>query len=62
MDTKKGRTVKKRLSKEEFRATLPEKLNKIGEWLVNNYLEAPTDNYHDMSRAEKSAYMRAVLK
>lgn len=38
-DVKTRQTVKKegrKLSKAEFRALLPERLNKLGEWLLNN--------------------------
>lgn len=33
---KKRNATKKKLSKEEFRAMLPQRLNKFGEWLVAN--------------------------
>ena len=38
-DVKTRQTVKKegrKLSKAEFRVLLPERLNKLGEWLLNN--------------------------
>lgn len=53
---------KKRLTKEEYRATLPEKLNKLGEWVIAHYDDPPLVDFSTMTRSEKASFMRAVLK
>lgn len=53
---------KKRLTKEEYRALMPKKLNKLGLWLVKHYDDEPRVDTSAMSRTEKASYMRAVLK
>lgn len=45
--------MRKPMTKEEFRATLPPKLNKLGQWMVDNYGKKPEIEILDM---------RAVLK
>lgn len=53
---------KKRLTKEEYRATLPEKISKLGQWILDHYDDPPLVDYSTMTRSEKASYMRAVLK
>ncbi|HIX85097.1 MAG TPA: hypothetical protein H9848_00570 [Candidatus Parabacteroides intestinigallinarum] len=60
METKAVR--KKKLTKEEFRALMPNKLNKLGLWLVEHYNDEPRVDTSAMSKTEKASYMRAVLK
>lgn len=60
METKAVR--KKKLTKEEFRALMPNKLNKLGLWLVEHYNDEPKVDTSAMSKTEKVSYMRAVLK
>ena len=60
METKAVR--KKKLTKEEFRALMPNKLNKLGLWLVEHYNDEPKVDTSATSKTEKASYMRAVLK
>ncbi len=48
------------MSYEERRARLPEKLNKLGEWLLSD--KPPLWDVSAMTPGEKRAFMRAVLK
>lgn len=54
------KTNKKKLTKEEFRKLMPEKLNKLGEWLLEHYNDEPWDA--GMTPAERRSCMRAIMK
>ena len=45
---------KKRLTKEEYRALMPKRLNKLGLWLVEHYDDEPRVDTSAMSRTEKA--------
>lgn len=53
---------KKRMTKEEYMATLPPKISKLGEWILAHYDDPPMVDYDEMTKAEKASFMRAVLK